>query len=88
MKVRLWKLGSLEYQVVPTKASIKKLEAAVKEATKDEKDVINFVWGPDLEIQEFSADFSTVAKLRSCVGIREVSPKQAEAINEMYTEEE
>lgn len=88
MKVRLWKLGSLEYQIIPSKTTLKKLEAAVKEATKDEKDVINFVWGPELEIQEFDGDFSSIAKLRSCIGVREINPKQAEAINEMYAEEE
>ncbi len=54
MKLRLWKLGSLEHSIVPTKLAIQKLEAKVKELTKDEVDVINFVWGPDLEVQEFS----------------------------------
>ncbi len=89
MKVRLWKLGSLEYKLIPKPAALKKLEAAVKEATKDEKDVINFVWGPELEIQEFNGDFSTVARLRSiATEVGDESPKLTEAVDNMYNEEE
>lgn len=53
MKIRLWKLGSLEHGVIPTKQAITKLRLAVEKLTKEEKDVLNFVWGPDITVQEF-----------------------------------
>ena len=55
-KIRLWKLGSLEHGVVPTKQAITKLRKMVEELTKDEEDVINFVWGPELTIEVHTSE--------------------------------
>lgn len=50
-KIRLWTLGSLEHRIVPTKYAIENLEKKIKEVVGEEEGVVNFVWGPDLEVK-------------------------------------
>lgn len=50
-KIRLWILGSLKHEIVPSKESVEKLERKIKEVVGEEEGVVNFVWGPDLEVR-------------------------------------
>lgn len=48
MKIRLWKLGSLEHKLMPTKETVERL-ANILFNTSEVKDII---WGPDISVQE------------------------------------
>ena len=60
-KIRLWKLGSLENHIIPSKDSIETLKKLIDEKVGIEDDVVNIVWGPDLTIEEYTGD-STLLK--------------------------
>ncbi len=53
-KIRLWTLGNLDYQVVPTKEAIEALKQEIRVTVGHEDDVVNFVWGPELEVRVIS----------------------------------
>jgi len=49
MKIRLWKLGSLEHKIIPTQSAIQKLEAMLEDIEgENEADII---WGPDVSVE-------------------------------------
>ncbi len=50
-KYRLWKLGSLEHKIVPTKDALEKLRKII--AGIHPGGVTDIVWGPDITLQEF-----------------------------------
>jgi hypothetical protein len=50
-KIRLWKLGSLEHNITPTREAVKRLEEALKKNLSIDSDgVVDIVWGPDISI--------------------------------------
>lgn len=50
--IRLWRLGSLEHKIIPTKAHINRLRNMLEQAGKG--GVIDLVWGPELDFKESS----------------------------------
>lgn len=48
--LRVWKLGSLENQMMPTRAALNKLASILAEAGNG--DSADIIWGPDLTMQE------------------------------------
>ncbi len=48
--VRLWTLGSLEHEVVPSKAALDKLRSIISQNVAG--GTMDFVWGPDLTFKE------------------------------------
>lgn len=48
--IRLWRLGSLEHKIIPTKAHINRLRNLLEQAGKG--GVIDLVWGPELDFKE------------------------------------
>ena len=50
MKIRLWKLGSLEHRWVPTKEGIDKVRNILKEGIKKGGE-LDIVWGPELNVE-------------------------------------
>ena len=50
MKIRLWKLGSLEHNLVPTKEGIDKLRNILKEGIKNGGE-LEIVWGPEIHCE-------------------------------------
>lgn len=57
-KIRLWRLGSLEHNLIPTKGSIDKLRRILSENIKD--GVVNIVWGPELDVVELGCEVETI----------------------------
>lgn len=49
MKIRLWKLGSLEHKLLPKEETIQRLADLLFDPNSEVKDII---WGPDIEVQE------------------------------------
>lgn len=49
MKIRLWKLGSVEHKIFPTPQAIKKLREAL---TQNSDGVIDIIWDDGLTVQE------------------------------------
>ncbi len=50
MKIRLWKLGSLEHRIMPTQQGLNKLRNVLKESTAKSGE-IDIVWGPELNVE-------------------------------------
>ncbi len=50
MKIRLWKLGSLEHRITPTQQGLNKLRNILKESTAKSGE-IDIVWGPELNVE-------------------------------------
>lgn len=50
MKIRLWKLGSLEHRIMPTQQGLNKLRNILKESTAKSGE-IDIVWGPELNVE-------------------------------------
>jgi hypothetical protein len=50
-KFRVWKIGSHEHKIYPTKAAVEKLQGLINEAKKTEG-TFDLIWGPDLEVVE------------------------------------
>lgn len=46
--IRLWKLGSLEHNIYPSKKAVKKLREAIE---ADNEGVLDLIWGPDLTVE-------------------------------------
>jgi len=55
-KLRIWKLGSLEYQTVPTQAAFDKLAQMLKQAREIDDALVDILWGPDLQVIELPLD--------------------------------
>ena len=53
-KIRLWQLGSLEYQIAPTKKAASKLRELL-ESRIDGED-LDLIWGPDLKVTTIEGD--------------------------------
>lgn len=51
-KIRLWKLGSLEHRIVPNQDAVNKLQTILKSAHSSNDELMDIIWGPDLEVQE------------------------------------
>lgn len=51
MKIVLWRLGSLEHKILPTEAACQKLVDTLKETRGQDIDVLDLIWGPDIEVQ-------------------------------------
>lgn len=49
MKIFLWKLGSLEQKIFPTKAAIENFKQVLSQL-KDDK-LNHIVWGPDIDVK-------------------------------------
>lgn len=49
MQIRVWKLGSLEHMIIPTKESIEKFKETLSEVIKNGGGDI--VWGPELSVE-------------------------------------
>lgn len=54
-KFRVWKLGSLEHKIYPSKEAADKLEKILKDALGEEG-VKDIIWGPDLSVHEIGGD--------------------------------
>ncbi len=52
--IRIWKLGSLELRMLPTKKAIAKLAEMLSHAGNGGS--MDLIWGPDLELQETATD--------------------------------
>lgn len=52
--IRIWKLGSLEHNIFPSDAAIQKLASILLNHTGGGE--MDFIWGPDIELQETSTD--------------------------------
>jgi hypothetical protein len=55
-KIRLWKLGSLEHKIVPTQEAIQTLREILQECEDSQKEVVDIIWGPAIEVQEIGGD--------------------------------
>lgn len=69
--IRLWKLGSLEHRIIPTRESIEYLSKILKHArcayvgdkiTQDEN-TLDIIWGPDLDVVEVSGNTVETIKI-------------------------
>lgn len=57
-KIRIWKLGSLEHKILPTKEAVEKLAGIV--LGWDRETTLDLVWGPDLELVQLDVDSNTI----------------------------
>lgn len=48
--IRLWKLGSLEHKVAPTKEAVATLAKILKDHRDNGGDNLDLIWGPDIEV--------------------------------------
>lgn len=46
-KLRIWKLGSLEYNIVPSKESVELFRSFI-----ENNEVTDIIWSPDVELLE------------------------------------
>lgn len=61
--IRVWKLGSLEHRILPTKEGVDKLAAIL-----ETKDLTDIIWGPDLEVEVIpSAEEDKIVDLDYCI---------------------
>jgi hypothetical protein len=51
-KIRLWKLGSLEHKIAPSKKAAEQLRCVLDNIKKDE--TTDIIWGPDISVIEIS----------------------------------
>lgn len=49
--IRLWRLGSLEHNLFPTRESINKLRDLINAGLNEDGDFIDLVWGPDINVE-------------------------------------
>lgn len=66
--IRIWKLGSLEYKILPTNAAIQKLSDLLLNNVGGGS--MDLIWGPDLELAETSTEiykFLGSAKYETCL---------------------
>lgn len=52
--VRLWRIGSLEHQILPTAAAIQKLANILMNRTPGQ--VLDLIWGPEIDFKESQLD--------------------------------
>lgn len=52
--IRIWKLGSLEHKIMPTKAAFEKLNQVLVHAGNGQS--MDLIWGPDLTLEETTSD--------------------------------
>lgn len=52
-KIVLWKLGSLEHRIMPSRQAIEKLADMLRSGLqqKEIEDTMHVIWGPDLTIE-------------------------------------
>ncbi len=50
MKIRLWKLGSLEHKVLPTQECVQKFRDVLKECTEKDGEY-DLVWNPAITVE-------------------------------------
>jgi hypothetical protein len=53
MKFRLWRLGSLEHKIYPTREHIEKFKEALKHSLETGEDL---VWGPEISYDLIEVD--------------------------------
>ena len=52
-KIRVWKLGSLEHKVTPTRQAVEKLSQQLESIRlSDEDGYHDLIWGPDIQVIE------------------------------------
>jgi len=57
MKIRHWKIGSLEHKILPTPTAIEELEKKIKVWFKDDlSDTVNIVTGAEVELNVFEIE--------------------------------
>lgn len=54
-KIVLWRLGSLEHNIMPTQEALTTLRKILKDNIKDES-IVNLVWGPELDMVSLNVD--------------------------------
>jgi hypothetical protein len=52
MKIRLWKLGSLEHKILPTKESVEKLNKILSDSVGKDG-TLDLIWGPELTLEVY-----------------------------------
>lgn len=50
--IRLWKLGSLEHKIAPTKEAIEMLKGILEECEDSQRERCDIIWGPAIHVQE------------------------------------
>lgn len=65
-QVRLWKLGSLEYKIIPNQAVIEKLASVLVNGVGG--GIVDLIWGPDIELLE------TTTSLHNFLGETKYTP--------------
>ncbi len=78
MKVRLWKLGDLEKQIVPTQNAVNKLRDILA-GLKDDEGFVDIVWGPELNVEEHE-----VANMDGCPVTIVCDDAQAEQLRDVF----
>jgi hypothetical protein len=48
--IRLWKIGSMEHNILPNKAMIEKVTKLVKNINESTDQIEDIVWGPELSL--------------------------------------
>ena len=66
MKIRLWKLGSLEHRIFPTLDVMNRLRDFIKEGATD------IIWGPDIECQVIDVDGADDVKDIMCMAEQDI----------------
>lgn len=54
MKIRVWKLGSIEHNILPNAAAIDKFKNTLQETINNGGGDI--IWGPDISVEMFELD--------------------------------
>ena len=56
-KIRIWKLGSLEYRIFPSEEAARRLNDILTSfSAKHDDEIQDIIWGPDLEVLEVGVD--------------------------------
>lgn len=63
MKIVLWKMGSLEYKIFPTRSAIDKLTEILRNLP--DENINHLVWGPDVTVEEVEVDLNSIGKVVS-----------------------
>lgn len=63
MKIALWKLGSLEHKILPSKQSIQKFKSVLAENAENPiNDIVHIVWGDDISLTYVDAETNVVVE--------------------------
>jgi len=66
-KIRLWKMGSVEHKITPTKEAVVKLTQILAKAKESGEDILELIWDDAIDVKTVEGDDDVILVDEACI---------------------